>query len=87
MAMTPELTFISVILGAVVALITIVSTILGVGWKLGKIASGIRLEIAEIKGMMGVSSERIAQLERRVESIEKTCHGNAASCRRKAKTR
>jgi hypothetical protein len=37
--------------------------------------------------MMGVSSERIAQLERRVESIEKTCHGNAASCRRKAKTR
>jgi hypothetical protein len=83
----PELTFISVILGAVVALITIVSTILGVGWKLGKIASGIRLEIAEIKGMMGVSSERIAQLERRVESIEKTCHSNAAPCRRKAKTR
>jgi|NOAtaT_7_FD_contig_31_1777255_length_754_multi_8_in_0_out_0_3 hypothetical protein len=59
------------ILGAIVALITICSTILGVGWKLGQIASGIRIEIAEIKGILAVSAERISQIERRVERLEK----------------
>jgi len=54
-----------------VALITICSTILGVGWKLGQIASGIRIEIAEIKGILAVSAERISQIERRVERLEK----------------
>lgn len=62
---------ITTILGGLVALITICSTILGVGWKLGQIASGIRLEIAEIKGILAVSAERISQIERRVERLEK----------------
>lgn len=60
------------ILGAIVSLFTICATILGVGWKLGQIASGIRLEIAEIKGILAVSAERISQIERRVERLEKT---------------
>jgi hypothetical protein len=59
------------ILGAIVSLFTICATILGVGWKLGQIASGIRLEIAEIKGILAVSAERISQIERRVERLEK----------------
>ena len=50
-----DLSTITLILGALVALITICSTILGVGWKLGQIASGIR----------------ISQIERRVERLEK----------------
>jgi hypothetical protein len=66
-----ELSTITMILGALVALITICSTILGVGWKLGQIASGIRIEIAEIKGILAVSAERISQIERRVERLEK----------------
>ena len=69
--MNDHLGFIVAILGGVVALLTIVGTILGVGWKLGQIASGIRLEIAEIKGILAVSSERIAQVERRVDTLEK----------------
>lgn len=72
------------LLGGIVALITIVSAILGVGWKLGQIASGIRLEIAEIKGLMGVSSERIGQVERRVDALERS-QSSAATSRRKAK--
>jgi hypothetical protein len=66
-----DLSTITMILGALVALITICSTILGVGWKLGQIASGIRIEIAEIKGILAVSAERISQIERRVERLEK----------------
>ena len=66
-----DLSTITLILGALVALITICSTILGVGWKLGQIASGIRIEIAEIKGILAVSAERISQIERRVERLEK----------------
>ncbi len=58
-------------LNLVIGIITVVSAILGVGWKLGQIASGIRLEIAEIKGILLVQHERVSQLERRVEALEK----------------
>ena len=58
-------------LNIVIGIITVVSAILGVGWKLGQIASGIRLEIAEIKGILLVQHERVTQLERRVEALEK----------------
>ena len=61
----------SIDLNLVVGIITVVSAILGVGWKLGQIASGIRLEIAEIKGILLVQHERVPQLERRVEALEK----------------
>jgi hypothetical protein len=54
----------------IVGVVTIVSSILGVGWKLGQIAGEIRLEIAEIKGLLSVHNERIVQLERRVEALE-----------------
>ena len=57
-------------LNLVVAVVTVVSSILGVGWKLGQIAQGIRIEIAEIKGMLAVQHERVTQLERRVEALE-----------------
>lgn len=76
----------SIDLNLVVGIVTVVSAILGVGWKLGQIASGIRLEIAEIKGILAVSSERIGQVERRVEALEKN-KASAAQCRRKAKAR
>lgn len=59
-------------LNLVIGIITVVSAILGVGWKLGQIASGIRLEIAEIKGILLVQHERVTQLERRVEALEKS---------------
>jgi hypothetical protein len=58
-------------LNLVIGIITVVSAILGVGWKLGQVASGIRLEIAEIKGILLVQHERVTQLERRVEALEK----------------
>jgi hypothetical protein len=61
----------SIDLNLLVGIITVVSAILGVGWKLGQIASGIRLEIAEIKGILLVQHERVTQLERRVETLEK----------------
>ena len=80
--MTDNLGIIVALLSGIVALITIVSTILGVGWRLGKIASDIKLEIAEIKGLFAVSAERIAQVERRVEQLERT-KSTAAACRRK----
>jgi len=54
----------------IVGVVTIVSSILGVGRKLGQIAGEIRLEIAEIKGLLSVHNERIVQLERRVEVLE-----------------
>lgn len=79
--MTDQLGFIVAILSGVVALLTIVGTILGVGWKLGQIASGIRLEIAEIKGILAVSSERIAQVERRVDMLEKRNPHATPCCR------
>lgn len=81
--MTDNLGIIVALLSGIVALITIVSTILGVGWRLGKIASDIKLEIAEIKGLFAVSAERIAQVERRVDLLERN-KTTAAPCRRKA---
>ena len=57
-------------INVIVGVVTIVSSILGVGWKLGTIASEIRLEIAEIKGLLGRHDERIANIERRVEVLE-----------------
>jgi hypothetical protein len=61
----------SIDLELVVAVISVVSAILGVGWKLGQIASSIRLEIAEIKGLLQVQQERLVQLERRVDILER----------------
>lgn len=65
---------IAVLLGAVVSLFTIVATILGVGWKLGSIASGIETQIVEVKGEMrtlnAISGERINAIERRLSEIE-----------------
>jgi hypothetical protein len=61
----------SIDLELVVAVTSVVSAILGVGWKLGQIASGIRLEIAEIKGLLQVQQERLVQLERRVDILER----------------
>ena len=65
---------IAVILGAIVSLFTIVATILGVGWKLGSIASGIETQIVEVKGEMrtlnAISGERINGIERRLSEIE-----------------
>jgi hypothetical protein len=64
----------AVLLGAVVSLFTIVATILGVGWKLGSIASGIETQIVEVKGEMrtlnAISGERINGIERRLSEIE-----------------
>jgi len=64
------------LLGAVVSLFTIVGTILGVGWKLGAIASGIETQIVEVKGEMrtlnAISGERINGIERRLTEIERT---------------
>jgi hypothetical protein len=66
---------ITAILGALVALITIVSTILGVGWKLGQIATGIETQIVEVKGEMrtlnAISGERINGIERRLTELER----------------
>ena len=65
---------IAVILGAIVSLFTVVATILGVGWKLGSIASGIETQIVEVKGEMrtlnAISGERINGIERRLSEIE-----------------
>jgi cell division septal protein FtsQ len=64
----------AVLLGAIVSLFTIVATILGVGWKLGSIASGIETQIVEVKGEMrtlnAISGERINGIERRLSEIE-----------------
>lgn len=74
-----ELQTIVIMLGATVSLITIVSAILGVGWKLGQIASGIERQIVEVKGEMrtlnAVSGERTNALERRVAEIEQEIKG------------
>jgi hypothetical protein len=65
----------TLILGAVVSLFTIVGTILGVGWKLGSIASGIETQIVEVKGEMrtlnAISGERINGIERRLTELER----------------
>lgn len=81
------ITVVAIVLGAIVSVFSIITTILGVGWKLGQIVLGIRTEIVEFKGEMrglnGVNIERISQLERRMDAIEKV-KNNAAPCRRKA---
>ena len=68
-------------LGAIVSLITIVSAILGVGWKLGSIATGIETQIVEVKGEMrtlnAVSGERINGIERRLTEIERNLRGDS----------
>lgn len=78
--MNGELSLVVVALGGIVSLVTIVSAILGVGWKLGQIAAGIRSEIIEVKGEMrtlnAVSGERINNIERRVSDIEKQIKGD-----------
>ena len=74
-----ELQTIVIMLGATVSLITIVSAILGVGWKLGQIASGIEKQIVEVKGEMrtlnAVSGERINGIERRLTELERNMNG------------
>lgn len=66
----------ALLLGATVSLLTIVGTILGVGWKLGAIASGIETQIVEVKGEMrtlnAISGERINAIERRLGEIERS---------------
>jgi len=68
------------ILGAIVSLITIVAAILGVGWKLGAIATGIETQIVEVKGEMrtlnAISGERINGIERRLTEIEQLIRGD-----------
>jgi len=54
----------------IVGVVTIVSSILGVGWKLGQIATSIQLDVAELKGLLGRHDERIANIERRLEALE-----------------
>ena len=70
----------AILLGATVSLITIVATILGVGWKLGTIASGIETQIVEVKGEMrtlnAISGERINGIERRLTDIEQLIRGD-----------
>lgn len=74
-----EVQTIVIMLGATVSLITIVSAILGVGWKLGQIASGIEKQIVEVKGEMrtlnAVSGERINGIERRLTELERNMNG------------
>ena len=71
----PQPVNLPIILGATVSLFTIVATILGVGWKLGSIASGIETQIVEVKGEMrtlnAISGERISGIERRMTDIER----------------
>ena len=78
--MSGELSVIAVALGGIVSLVTIVSAILGVGWRLGQIAAGIRAEIIEVKGEMrtlnAVSGERINNIERRLVEIENQLKGD-----------
>ena len=77
----PQQLSLPIVLGATVSLLTIVATILGVGWKLGSIASGIETQIVEVKGEMrtlnAISGERITAIERRLTEIERTLRGDS----------
>jgi CRISPR/Cas system CMR-associated protein Cmr1 (group 7 of RAMP superfamily) len=68
------------ILAGIVSLITIIAAILGVGWKLGSIATGIETQIVEVKGEMrtlnAISGERINGIERRLTEIEQLIRGD-----------
>ena len=70
---------INMILAGIVSLITIIAAILGVGWKLGSIATGIETQIVEVKGEMrtlnAISGERINGIERRLTEIEQLIRG------------
>lgn len=59
------------------SLVAIVGAILGVGWKLGQIASSIRVEIAELKGLLGSiqqgqvnTDSRVTRAERDMKDLE-----------------
>ena len=71
---------INMILAGIVSLITIIAAILGVGWKLGSIATGIETQIVEVKGEMrtlnAISGERINGIERRLTDIEQLIRGD-----------
>jgi hypothetical protein len=57
-------------LNLVVGIITIVGAILGVGWKLGRIATSIQLEIAELKGILGTIQQGQNNTDSRVTRLE-----------------
>lgn len=48
----------------------VVGAILGVGWKLGQIASSIRVEIAELKGLLGSIQQGQVNTDSRVTRAE-----------------
>lgn len=52
------------------SLVVIVGAILGVGWKLGRIATSIQLEIAELKGILGGIQQGQANTDGRVSRLE-----------------
>ena len=52
------------------SLVAIVGAILGVGWKLGQIASSIRVEIAELKGLLGSIQQGQVNTDSRVTRTE-----------------
>lgn len=52
------------------SLVAIVGAILGVGWKLGRIATSIQLEIAELKGILGSMQQGQAHTDGRVTRLE-----------------
>jgi hypothetical protein len=52
------------------SLIAIVGAILGVGWKLGRIATSIQLEIAELKGILGTIQQSQNNTDSRVSRLE-----------------
>lgn len=71
---------VNMVLAGIVSLITIIAAILGVGWKLGSIATGIETQIVEVKGEMrtlnAISGERINGIERRLSEIEQLIRGD-----------
>jgi hypothetical protein len=52
------------------SLVAIVGAILGVGWKLGRIATSIQLEIAELKGILGTIQQSQSNTDSRVSRLE-----------------
>ena len=52
------------------SLVAIVGAILGVGWKLGRIATSIQLEIAELKGILGTIQQSQNNTDSRVSRLE-----------------
>jgi peptidoglycan hydrolase CwlO-like protein len=52
------------------SIVAIVGAILGVGWKLGQIATSIKLEIAELKGLLGSIQQSQNNTDSRVTRAE-----------------